>query len=142
MKLKSPKNKGKRGEYLVRDLIRGYGWACRRTPGSGAFEGWKGDITAPDFPFFIEVKNTEKTQFAPWYKKAEDQTIGKPPLIAWVHKGNIYSFLLMSDLLTFMKTGQLKTYEIKKEQKKTKLSLDDTSNLKFSKKQQVRRKAK
>jgi hypothetical protein len=135
-------NKGKRGEYVVRDLIRGFGWEARRTPMSGAIDGWKGDITAKDFPFFVEVKNTEKTTFLPWFKKAEDQSMGKPPIIAWVSHGQVYCFGLLSDVMMIMKTGASPIVKFPKA-KRIKQSTDESdSKLMFSKTYQVRRKHK
>lgn len=51
---KASRDKGKRGEYLLRDYLRQRGWKADRVPGSGAFsyriddkEGHlKGDVTA------------------------------------------------------------------------------------------------
>ena len=64
MKLKSPKSKGNRLEYHVRDMIRGYGFKdAYRTPLSGAIKhtGWEADITSKSFPLLIECKNQEYT---------------------------------------------------------------------------------
>ena len=70
MKIKNPQAKGKRFEYLIRDLLIGYGFPSRRTPLSGGIDGWSGDITSPSFPLFIECKNTAKTTFPQWYKQS------------------------------------------------------------------------
>jgi len=115
--LKSPKQKGKRGEYAVRDMLRGFGYKAQRTPLSGGIEGWKGDITT-DFPWFIEVKNTAKTTFPQWYEKAQDQCLGKPPMIVWQHKGELYAFLLFSDFLLFGKNTIVFHQQFQKPHKK------------------------
>jgi len=129
----NPKSKGKRGEYFIRDLLRGFGYKAERTPLSGGLDGWKGDITS-NFPFFLEVKNTAKTTFPQWYDKANDQCGNKPPAIIWVHKGEGYAFLLFSDLLQLAKTSQIIKQVIPKPQKKAKLGKEDTAwQGKFSK---------
>ena len=40
------RNKGKRGEYALRDYLRSLGFNAIRVPLSGASEGYKGDIVA------------------------------------------------------------------------------------------------
>lgn len=135
----NPRSKGKRGEYHVRDLIRGFGYKADRTPMSGAIEGWKGDITSPQFPFFLEVKNTEKTTFYPWYKKAMDQSGNKPPLVVWVYKGDAYAFLLFSDLLQLTKEGEVKKVKFPIPAKKQKTASQDTAWQKFSKQSQIKK---
>lgn len=131
------RNKGKRGEYHVRDLLRGFGYKAERTPLSGGIPTWKGDITT-NFPFFVEVKNVEKTQFAEWYHKAEQQAGALPPIIVWTRNHeDIFCFLRFSDFL--MRLSGKTSMPIRKPEKTKKLSLDDTSKLKFSKKNQVRK---
>lgn len=141
MKLKSPRNKGKRHEYHVRDLLRGFGFEAQRTPMSGAISFMKGDVIAKDWPFFIECKNTQKTQFAEWYHKAETECGAKPPIIIWTrNRDDIFCFLRFSDLLMHM-TGK-PIQPIRKPEKPKHLGLEETASLKFSKKHQIRRSAK
>lgn len=135
--LKSPQNKGKRGEYIVRDLIRGFGFEVQRTPMSGAISFMKGDLISARFPWFIEVKNTVKTQFAKWYKKAADQAESKPPMIAWLNKGDVYAFLLLSDLLQLMSEEGIIKQVFSKKKPSERLSLEETSELPFSKFKQL-----
>ena len=52
---KSQRNKGYRGEYIVRDLLRKHGFTANRVPSSGAAEGFKGDIDA-SHPEYGNVK--------------------------------------------------------------------------------------
>lgn len=133
-KLKSPQNKGKKFEYFIRDLLKGYGFEARRTPLSGAIDGWSGDITS-NFPMFIECKNTAKTTFPQWWKKSNDESGSKPPVIFWNHKGQAFAFLLASDLL-----NALTNKPIIKEKfgKKPKLQREDkTIGLQFSKSNQL-----
>ena len=52
--------KGARGEYLVRDMLRGFtGYQFERVPSSGALDYLKGDLYVPHQKnrFCIEVKN-------------------------------------------------------------------------------------
>jgi Holliday junction resolvase len=113
--LKNPKSKGNRHERHVAELLRGYGFDAKRTPMSGAIDWMKGDITSRDFPFFIEAKNTEKTKFLEWYKKAEDQSGAMPPIIVWTSNNeNIYCFLLFTDMLSLMTGGAMIKEKIKK----------------------------
>lgn len=86
--------KGKRGEYLVRDILREYtNHQFERVPSSGALEYLKGDLWIPDAKnrFCIEVKNyadsplsdkiftQEKTNnLVKWWRKVNSQaTMGK-----------------------------------------------------------------
>ncbi len=61
------RNKGARGELLVRDLYRSNGFDCRRNFGSGS-QGL-GDIVG-DLPDVPEIKNTERITFWPWVEQA------------------------------------------------------------------------
>ncbi len=58
------RQKGARGEYIVRDLLRKYsgGLPFERIPSSGALSYLKGDLYVPheDNKFCIEVKNYEE----------------------------------------------------------------------------------
>lgn len=138
-KIKNPQAKGKRFEYFVRDLLNGYGYPSRRTPLSGAIDGWSGDITSPTFPYFIECKNTAKTTFPQWYKKAEDESGAKPPIIIWNHKGQAFAFVLFSDLLNSL-VGSPTRSAFSKPGKKQKTDL--TEGLMFSKTNQLHKKEK
>lgn len=140
----NPQKKGKRFEYEVRDLIRGYGFKdAQRSPMSGAVSFLQGDILSKRFPYFIECKFTEKTEFYKWYQKAESQSGAKPPIVVWrKNRGEIFCFLMFSDFMTLLTQGIVIKEQFKKKKTKQKLSLEETSNLKFSKKQQARRKKK
>jgi|GEM_PF-6340555 len=138
--LKNPQAKGKRAEYFVRDLLRGAGYTAERNPMSGAISWLKGDIRS-SFPFFVEVKNQEKTQFAEWYKKAKDQSINQPPIIFWTRNNeDMYVFLKATDFLSAIegKTAQ----PIPKSKKKQKITPEDQAWQAFPKSYQVRRKTK
>lgn len=43
---KFSRDKGKRGEYALRDSLRREGWKADRVPSSGAAQGFKGDVKA------------------------------------------------------------------------------------------------
>ena len=132
--------KGKRAEYHTRDMLRGFGYSAERNPMSGAISWLKGDIRT-NLPFFIEVKNTEKTQFAEWYHKAEQQSSAYPPMIVWTrNQEDMFCFLRFSDFLMALngKSSQI----IKKPEKPQKMGLEETSKLRFSKLSQVHRKKK
>lgn len=139
--IKSPQAKGKNFEYEVRDFIRGYGFKdTQRSPMSGAIHFLKGDIISKRFPYFIECKKTEKTDFIRWYKKAEKQSGAKPPIIIWSRNyEDKYCFLLFSDLMTLLTEGFTMKEQFKKKNEKHKLDLEETANLKFNKKHQVRK---
>lgn len=66
----SNRGRGKRGEYLVRDLIRSEGFECHRIPASGAAQGFKGDLEVrfnDGSKMAVEVK-VRKTQFQAIYE--------------------------------------------------------------------------
>lgn len=57
------RNKGRRGEYCVRDYFRRLGAASDRVPLSGAAPGFKGDVRVVfpgQEPFYVEVKKRAK----------------------------------------------------------------------------------
>lgn len=133
--IKHAKQKGARHERDVAEILRVYGFEAQRTPLSGAIDFMKGDITT-NAPFFIECKNTEKTKFLEWYKKAEDQAGIKTPIIVWTsNRQDIYVFLKFTEFMDMI-THAIHPPKVKKE-KKTKP--DDTSNFAFSKSFQVRK---
>jgi Holliday junction resolvase len=145
MRLKQPRQKGNALEYHVRDLLKGYGFDARRSPMSGAIKGFglEPDIISRRFPFFIECKADKSQKFWRWWKKANDESGPKPPLIVWKKdRDDIYCFLLFSDLMRLITDKTIIKEKIKKPQKQQKLSLQETSKLRFSKLHQVRKKNK
>lgn len=135
--LKSAKQKGSRFEYFIRDALRSYGYEAERTPLSGGLEGWKGDITSKDFPFFIECKNQENTKFLEWYKKAEDQSQGKPPVVFWTKNyEEAYAFLSLNDFIQLTRGNYVAPKAFEKPKKGMKV--EKTSNLPFSKENQLK----
>jgi hypothetical protein len=147
MKLLHPKDKGSRFERTVSEILRGYGFKdARRTPLSGAIKGidnLSGDITSKSWPFFTEVKCTEKPNFLKYYKKAESESGAKPPIIIWTkNREQIYCFLLLSDLINIMLKGFIMKEKYKKPEKPKRLSLEETSGLKWSKAKMLGKKLK
>lgn len=57
------RNKGKRNEYEVRDLLRALGFIADRVPSSGAAQGFKGDIrfSLKERTWIMEVKARKAT---------------------------------------------------------------------------------
>ena len=137
--LKHPKEKGRRTELRVAELLRGYGIKAFRTPLSGGIATWKGDITTQkDFPLFIEVKCQETWKPLEWYRKTGQEAGEKIPVVLMTkNREDIYAFLLFSNLMNIITNR--KTYIIKKPQKPKRLSLEETSQLKFSKAKQIKR---
>lgn len=78
---RSSRNKGKRGEYEVRDHLRGYGLQAHRVPSSGAAQGFKGDVVAKDKnnkEYVFEVKLRKegfKTVYTLYESKKDDNGI-------------------------------------------------------------------
>ena len=140
--LRRPKEKGRRLELQIAEILREYGYKdAHRQPLSGGIDFLKGDINSKQFPFFVEVKNCETWHPLEWYRKSASETIAKPPVIV-MSKNNedIYAFLRFTDLLDIMKKGFVN--KDKRMVNHKRLSLDETSNLKFSKKWSARRKQK
>ena len=139
MILKKAKEKGRRSELRIAEILRGYGIKAYRTPLSGAIDTWKGDITTQkNFPLFIESKNQETWKPLEWYRKTATECGAKiPTVLMSKNREDIYAFILFSDLMNIMTNRQ--TYKIKKPEKPQRLTLEETSGLKFSKKNQIRR---
>lgn len=59
---KFSRDKGNRGEYLVRDKLREAGFCVDRIPASGAAQGFKGDlrIKYDNQEILVEVKTRKK----------------------------------------------------------------------------------
>ena len=106
--------KGARGEYLVRDMLRGHtGLQFERVPNSGALEYLKGDLYVPNEKnrFCIEVKNYESSPLSDkiftaqrtnnlikWWKKIVQQAKGgnQEPLLFF--KYNRSAVFVVTDL--------------------------------------------
>lgn len=105
------RSKGRRFEYIIRDLInnkfRGRNCKCqnivRRTPMSGAIDGFKGDIRTlcthtiwKDFG--IECKNQESISIWACLEQARSQTSKIPLLIFTRNQAKNYVALPFDDL--------------------------------------------
>lgn len=70
------RNKGRRGEYAIRDLLRNGGYSVDRVPLSGASQGFKGDLRISSGPYLETTKYMEikcrKDAFKHIYKHLED----------------------------------------------------------------------
>jgi hypothetical protein len=127
--------KGKRLEYLTRDILRQFGYKANRNPMSGALEWLKGDVSST-FPFFIECKNVEKSKFMEWYAKAKLESGPKPPMIIWTRNGeDVYCFTNFTDLLKIITESAIEP--IQKIKKYKKQGIEETAQLQFSKKKQL-----
>src|SRR3990167_7360523 len=131
--LKKPKEKGRRHELRITEILRGYGIKAYRTPLSGAIDTWKGDITTQkSFPLFIEAKNQETWKPLEWFRKASLECGAKIPVILMTrNREDVYSFMLFSDLMNIMTNR--KNYAIKKPERPKKATLEETADFKFSK---------
>lgn len=111
----NPRTKGKRFEYAVRDEIRKY-FPCdkcqhkgvRRTPMSGAIDGFKGDITlCPHNPmkqFSLECKNVENINIWKCLKQAIDQAGTKVPALCFTRNfEEVFVALRIKDFLSLIK---------------------------------------
>lgn len=83
---KMSRNKGKRGEYEVRDILRDLGWSAHRVPMSGAAQGFKHDV--------IAEKDTKKLSFEVKLRKASFSklyvlldTLGEGETLSFLHDG-------------------------------------------------------
>lgn len=82
----SSRNKGKRGEYLVRDYFRSLGFTANRVPSSGAATGFPGDVevVTHDGKFLVEVKSRQNN-FKSVYDLFSACAIGG--VLSFTHRG-------------------------------------------------------
>jgi len=77
------RRKGNRAEVEVAKLLRQYGWtAVTSRSARGGYQS--GEDIVSNFPCSIEVKNQVRIDLAGWYRQAEEQAMGKTPIV--VHK--------------------------------------------------------
>jgi hypothetical protein len=77
------RRKGNRAEVEVAKLLRQYGWtAVTSRSARGGYQS--GEDIVSNFPCSIEVKNQVRIDLAGWYRQAEEQAMGKIPIV--VHK--------------------------------------------------------
>lgn len=78
------RQKGKRGEYTVRDALIKIGVVAKRVPMSGALAWMKGDVCEMNTnPKHVhEVKNCEKLELPEWWRQARSQSLdGEVPTL-------------------------------------------------------------
>lgn len=98
---RSSRTKGAAAEREVRDILREAGYACERTPYSGALAWLPGDLTGT--PWFVEVKRCEALRIPEWSAKAEEQAEGKPALVIFRRSREPWRVCLrLSDFLKLM----------------------------------------
>ncbi len=102
--LKSPKAKGSRLEYEVRDAIieSGLDPDATRMPLSGAFPGLKGDIKTT-LDIHIECKNQEKVKLWEWVKDILKLKIKRWCLIISGNRRPIVAVISLDLLIYFLK---------------------------------------
>lgn len=102
--------KGSRGEYLVRDMLRGAsGLKFERVPSSGALAYLKGDLYVPDEKnlFCIEVKNYETSPIS------DKMLINKSNLVVcWWNKINAQAALKEQKPLLFIKYNRAPVFVV------------------------------
>jgi hypothetical protein len=77
------RRKGNRSEVQVANLLRQFGYtAVTSRSARGGYQS--GEDIVSNFPCSIEVKNQARTDLAGWYRQAEEQSMGKTPIV--VHK--------------------------------------------------------
>ena len=77
------RRKGNRAEVEVAKLLRAVGWtAVTSRAARGGYQS--GEDIVSNFPCSIEVKNQVRIDLAGWYRQAEEQAMGKTPIV--VHK--------------------------------------------------------
>ena len=79
------RHKGKRVEYLIRDLFRQAGFECHRVPTSGNAQGFKGDLDLEGYRIEIKARKSLKLLYD-WFNQAPDGILmvkanNKKPLV-------------------------------------------------------------
>ena len=99
----SKKEKGSRLERFIATRLRqlGLDGNARRMIGSGAFDGYKGDIYAPDVPLTFEAKNNENHSIWKEWEQAKNQEKPLRPACL-VISGNFRPTLAVVDLETLL----------------------------------------
>lgn len=80
------RQKGKRGEYAVRDALVKIGIDAKRVPMSGALSWMKGDVVELNIPQGLrhchEVKNCERLELPDWWRQTSVQAFaGETPVL-------------------------------------------------------------
>ena len=95
------KDKGKRGEREVAELIRQYGFEARRSAQYCGNTGDAADITT-DLPYHIEVKHQETLQIDKWWEQAthDAKENGREPIL--VFRKNKQKWRVIMDFEKFL----------------------------------------
>lgn len=144
------KDKGRRFEYWIRDLFKDLDSTSRRALGSGSFKAYLGkdnaDIVLENLPLDIECKHQERLLIYEWWNQAKNQCKSdripvlafksnlKDPLIA-VHATDFHELVKYALLGGWSASTQFTKAPLKK----TKLTVEETAELPFSKAKQLRR---
>ena len=108
MKLRKPREKGRRAELKYAKIWRQIDPDAKRMFLSGAVDGFKSDIYTV-LPFHIEIKNQEKVHFWKWWNTLREKCQYKTPLLGIT--GNHREELVVMrfhDLVSFLKEAGYK----------------------------------
>jgi Holliday junction resolvase len=96
---KLSRDKGKRGEREIVDLLKKRGWPARR---GQQFKGTPDspDVECPNFPFHIEVKRTERLSVYEAMAQAEQDAGTRAPVV--FHRRSNEKWLAILDLEEFL----------------------------------------
>lgn len=103
---RAQREKGKRGEKLVRDILRDLGFTARRAV-QYCGDASDADVIADALPeCFIEAKNVAKVPCNAWLTKAKAQAKGKLPLI-FAHQTHQRQTVLVMDAADLVRVSRL-----------------------------------
>ena len=118
---KGARQKGKRGEYYIKDELNKIGIDAKRVPMSGALAWMKGDVrefnTNPSHVH--EVKNCEALELPDWWRQASVQTRSTDPEIPVLHFSGNYR-----KVHTVMRAADFDELVFAYEQKRPELTLN------------------
>lgn len=149
--IKSARDKGKRYEYEIRDLLKQIDPSARRSVMSGGAGAYirsdEGDI-ATSLPIAPECKHRESIAVYEWWEQTVRQNTNRDKIpVLFFKKNNHQSLTCVKtedfiELLGFaLKGGYFpNSVSVKKPVKKVKQSVEETKDMAFSKAKQVRRK--
>jgi hypothetical protein len=108
---KASRDKGKRGEYEVRDAFRSIGYIdCGRNLEQPSSEGFRvrGDLTGGPAELHIEVKRCERIELPKWLRQAEGQAgEGVTPVVVYRRSHEPWRAVVPLDyLLGLLKEGR------------------------------------
>ena len=88
--------KGRRFEYLIRDLLNQAGIKTYRNFGSGGIGMYKGDLTTPNCPIHWELKHHNKWDMMGFYRQAQkDKPIGQQTIVIVVKSDRTEPFAFL-----------------------------------------------